>query len=183
MFPMISNVMEIRQAKQLLKAVQSELRDASIPFDEQMEIGIMVEIPASAVIADVLAQEVDFFSIGTNDLIQYTMACDRMNDRITHLYQPYHPAILRLVKMVVNGAHQHGKWVGMCGEMAGDLTAVPILLGLGLDEFSMSGGSILRVRQLIRDLSYERAQALADEALKQDSQQAVEELVAKWSSH
>ncbi|GEO27785.1 phosphoenolpyruvate-protein phosphotransferase [Alicyclobacillus acidoterrestris] len=183
MFPMISNVMEIRQAKQLLKAVQSELRDASIPFDEQMEIGIMVEIPASAVIADVLAQEVDFFSIGTNDLIQYTMACDRMNDRITHLYQPYHPAILRLVKMVVDGAHQHGKWVGMCGEMAGDLTAVPILLGLGLDEFSMSGGSILRVRQLIRDLSYERAQALADEALKQDSQQAVEELVAKWSSH
>lgn len=181
MFPMISNISEIRQAKQVLQEVKQELCAESIPFDEAIEVGIMVEIPASAVAADLLAKEVDFFSIGTNDLIQYTMACDRMNERISHLYQPYHPAILRLVKMVIDGAHRQGKWVGMCGEMAGDLTAAPILLGLGLDEFSMSAKSILKVRKFIRGASYSDALQLAQEALNQDSQEAVQALVAKWT--
>lgn len=182
MFPMISNIQEIRQAKQLVEDAKSELRSTGHPFDEQMEIGIMVEIPASAVAADLLAKEVDFFSIGTNDLIQYTMACDRMNEQIAALYQPYHPAILRLVKMVIDGAHRHGKWAGMCGEMAGDLTAVPLLLGLGLDEFSMSASSILKVRQAIRAMSHEEAGQLAEDALQADSQEAVKELVASWKS-
>lgn len=181
MFPMISNVTEIREAKKVLETVKRELRNTGVPFDGSLEVGIMVEIPSSAVIADLLAKEVDFFSIGTNDLIQYTMACDRMNERISHLYQPYHPAVLRLVKMVIDGAHSHGKWVGMCGEMAGDLTAAPILLGLGLDEFSMSAGSILKLRQFVRGLSYEGMQALALEALQQESQEAVKDLVSRWT--
>jgi len=180
MFPMISTITEIRQAKRILETVKDDLRSKSIPFDDHLEVGIMVEIPAAAVAADLLAKEVDFFSIGTNDLIQYTMACDRLNERISHLYQPYHPAVLRLIHMVIEGAHRHGKRVGMCGEMAGDPIAVPILLGLGLDEFSMSASSILNVRQLIRDLTYERAQALAQRALEQDSQEAVQILIAGW---
>jgi phosphotransferase system enzyme I (PtsI) len=180
MFPMISNITEIRRAKQVLEEVKADLRRNAIPFDEHLEVGIMIEIPAAAVAADLLAKEVDFFSIGTNDLIQYTMACDRMNEQISHLYQPYHPAILRLVKWVIDGAHRHGKWVGMCGEMAGDLTATPILLGLGLDEFSMSAKSILKVRQAIRNLSYEQAQKLAETALAEESEEAVLALVEAW---
>lgn len=179
MFPMIATVTEVRQAKQILDEVRAELDAARIPYSKTVEVGIMVEIPASAIAADILAKEVDFFSIGTNDLIQYTMACDRMNESISYLYQPHHPAILRLVKMVIDAAHREGKWAGMCGEMAGDAVAVPILIGLGLDEFSMSAGSILPTRKLIRELSYESLQRVAEEALRQESQEAVREFMAK----
>ncbi|HSJ37812.1 MAG TPA: phosphoenolpyruvate--protein phosphotransferase [Planococcus sp. (in: firmicutes)] len=153
MFPMIATLEEFRQAKQLFLEEQEKLAAEGIPFNEAIEVGIMVEIPSTAVMADVFAKEVDFFSIGTNDLIQYTLAADRMNENVAHLYQPFNPAILRMVKMVIDAAHKEGKWAGMCGEMAGEELAVPILLGLGLDEFSMSASSILKTRSLISNLS------------------------------
>jgi phosphotransferase system enzyme I (PtsI) len=126
----------------------------------------MVEIPSTAVLADQFAKEVDFFSIGTNDLIQYTMAADRMNERVSYLYQPYNPSILRLIKMVIDAGHNEGKWVGMCGEMAGEELAIPILIGLGLDEFSMSSSSILKVRSLIHKLNKQKMEQLAEEVLQ-----------------
>src|SRR5690606_24986865 len=132
MFPMIATLEEFREAKGLLQEEKELLHQEGIFVSEDIEIGIMVEIPSTAVLADQFAQEVDFFSVGTNDLIQYTMAADRMNESVAHLYQPYHPAILRLVKMVIDAAHAHKKWAGMCGEMAGDSIAIPLLLGLGL---------------------------------------------------
>ena len=125
----------------------------------------MVEIPAAAVIADQFAKEADFFSVGTNDLIQYTMAADRMNEKVSYLYQPYNPSILRLLKMIIDGAHKEGKWVGMCGEMAGDEKAIPLLLGLGLDEFSMSASSILEARRIVRESNYADLQVLTEKAL------------------
>lgn len=179
MYPMISTVTEVRQANELLNEVKEELLHKEIPFDHEVEVGIMMETPASAVTADILIKEVDFFSIGTNDLIQYTMAADRMNDKVSYLYQPYHPAILRLIKMVIDAAHQEGKWVGMCGEMAGDITAVPILLGLGLDEFSMNASSILPVRQLISKINYEKMNKLALEALMLESQDKIAKFIKK----
>jgi len=153
MFPMIATIEEFRQAKSLFIEEKSKLKNEGIPVNESIEVGIMVEIPSTAVMADIFAKEVDFFSIGTNDLIQYTMAADRMNERISYLYQPYNPAILRLVKNVIDAAHKEGKWTGMCGEMAGDEIAIPILLGLGLDEFSMSASTILKARSQIKKLS------------------------------
>lgn len=153
MFPMIATLEEFRAAKALLLEEQEKLAAEGIPYSDSIELGIMVEIPSTAVMADVFAKEVDFFSIGTNDLIQYTMAADRMNENVSYLYQPYNPAILRLVKMVIDAAHKEGKWTGMCGEMAGDEIAIPILLGLGLDEFSMSASSILKAREQIGRLS------------------------------
>ncbi|KOO50543.1 phosphoenolpyruvate--protein phosphotransferase [Priestia koreensis] len=153
MFPMIATVDEFRQAKAILLEEKAKLQEQGVTVSENIEVGMMVEIPSSAVMADQFAKEVDFFSIGTNDLIQYTMAADRMNERVSYLYQPYNPAILRLVHMVILAAHKEGKWVGMCGEMAGDEIAIPILLGLGLDEFSMSASSILKARSQIRHLS------------------------------
>lgn len=177
MFPMVTNISEVREAKRILREIEEQFREESIPFADRIEVGIMVETPAAAVIADILAREVDFFSIGTNDLIQYTMAADRMNERVSYLYQPYHPAILRLVKMVIDAAHREGKWAGMCGEMGGDMTAVPILLGLGLDEFSMSATSILPIRQRIGSLSYEEMKQLAAKAIDMESQEEVKALV------
>jgi phosphotransferase system enzyme I (PtsI) len=177
MYPMISTLEEIRQANQILEQAKEELKQKGILFDQQIEVGIMIEIPAAAVAADILATEVDFFSIGTNDLIQYTMACDRMNEKISYLYQPYHPAVLRLVRMAVQAAHAQKKWIGMCGEMAGDPIAIPILLGLGLDELSMSASSILRSRQLISQLDYVDMKKLADDALRLGSQAAVKDFV------
>ncbi|WP_335870408.1 phosphoenolpyruvate--protein phosphotransferase [Bacillus sp. 2205SS5-2] len=166
MFPMISNLDEFRQAKGILQEEQQKLVSEGVQVAEAIEVGIMVEIPSTAVMADLFAKEVDFFSIGTNDLIQYTMAADRMNERISYLYQPYNPAILRLVKMVIDAAHKEGKWTGMCGEMAGDEIAIPLLLGLGLDEFSMSATSILKARSQLRDLSKVEMEALAQNALQ-----------------
>ncbi|MGE7602203.1 phosphoenolpyruvate--protein phosphotransferase [Peribacillus sp. NPDC097675] len=177
MFPMIATLTEFREAKAVLEEVRQELIEKGIPVAEKIEIGIMVEIPSTAVMADVFAKEVDFFSIGTNDLIQYTMAADRMNERVSYLYQPYNPAILRLVKMVIDAAHKEGKWAGMCGEMAGDEVAVPILIGLGLDEFSMSATSILKARSLIRKLSHEEMKQLSQDVLTMDTNDQVKAAV------
>lgn len=165
MYPMISSVEEVRAANDILNQVKRELDDEFIQYSKEIEVGIMIEIPAAAVIGDLLIKEVDFFSIGTNDLIQYSIAVDRTNEKISYLYEPFHPAILRLIKMVIDFAHKDGKWVGMCGEMAGDLKVIPILLGLGLDEFSMSASSILPARKLIAELSYCEMKQIAEKAL------------------
>lgn len=166
MFPMIATIQEFRAAKAILLEEKEKLIAGGIAVGSSIEVGMMVEIPSTAVMADIFAKEVDFFSIGTNDLIQYTMAADRMNEKVAYLYQPYNPAILRLIQMVIKAAHQEKKWVGMCGEMAGDEHAVPLLLGLGLDEFSMSATSILKTRALLKQLSVPEMQALATEALQ-----------------
>lgn len=166
MFPMIGNVSEVRRAKALVKACMAELDREGIAYDRDLEIGIMVEIPSAALTADIIAKEVDFFSIGTNDLCQYTLAVDRMNQTVSYLYDPLHPAILRLVKNVIEASHKlPDKFTGMCGEMAGDPSATLILLGLGLDEFSMSASSIPQVKKIVRSVSFEEAKAIADEAL------------------
>lgn len=170
MFPMISSIDEIRQAKQWLAEEKEALIDQNVEVSD-FEIGIMVEIPSAAILSPVFAKEVDFFSIGTNDLIQYTVAADRMNETISHLYEPFHPAIISLVKLVIDSAHAHGKWVGMCGEMAGDSAAIPLLVALGLDEFSMSAPSILAARKQINSLSKEALQ----EKLQQTFQQSTAE--------
>ncbi|WP_316568337.1 phosphoenolpyruvate--protein phosphotransferase [Neobacillus sp. YIM B06451] len=174
MFPMIATLDEFRKAKEILEEEKSKLTEEGVTVSDRIEVGIMVEIPSTAILADQFAKEVDFFSIGTNDLIQYTMAADRMNERVSYLYQPYNPAILRLVKMVIDAAHAEGKWAGMCGEMAGDVTAIPLLVGLGLDEFSMSASSILRARSLMKKLSKSDMEELAQKAL---SMGTVEEVI------
>ena len=149
MFPMISGLEEFLAAKEFVDECKAELKAEGIAYSEDIQWGIMVEIPAAAVYADELAKYVDFFSIGTNDLIQYTLAADRMSEKVSYLYNPMHPAVLRLIKMTIDGAHKHGKWVGMCGEMAGDETAIPTLVEYGLDEFSMSATSILTAKKII----------------------------------
>ncbi|XBW79384.1 phosphoenolpyruvate--protein phosphotransferase [Bacillus velezensis] len=175
MFPMIATVNEFKQAKAILLEEKEKLVEAGVAVSDDIEVGMMVEIPSTAVIADQFAAEVDFFSIGTNDLIQYTMAADRMNERVAYLYQPYNPAILRLITLVIEAAHKEGKWVGMCGEMAGDEIAIPILLGLGLDEFSMSATSILPARTQISKLSKKEAESFKETIL---SMSTTEEVVA-----
>ncbi|MEW4370861.1 phosphoenolpyruvate--protein phosphotransferase [Paenibacillus kandeliae] len=177
MFPMIATLGEFRQAKAVLVEEKDKLVAEGVAVSDNIQLGIMVEIPSTAVLADQFAKEVDFFSIGTNDLIQYTMAADRMNERVSYLYQPYNPSILRLVKMVIDAAHKEGKWAGMCGEMAGDATAIPLLLGLGLDEFSMSASSILPARSQIAKLSKADMQELATKALDMQTAEEVVELV------
>ena len=165
MFPMIATLEEFRQAKAMVEAEKKNLSKEGVAYSDDIELGMMVEIPAAAVIADQFAKEADFFSVGTNDLIQYTMAADRMNEKVSYLYQPYNPSILRLLKMIIDGAHKEGKWVGMCGEMAGDEKAIPLLLGLGLDEFSMSASSILEARRIVRESNYADLQVLTEKAL------------------
>jgi phosphoenolpyruvate-protein phosphotransferase/dihydroxyacetone kinase phosphotransfer subunit len=173
MFPLIASLAEVCSAKVVLAEAQAELRQAGIPFDEGMEIGIMVEVPSAAIMADQLATEVDFFSIGTNDLCQYTMAADRTNARVADLADAFQPAVLRLIHQVIQTAHAAGIWVGLCGELAGDPLAVPLLLGMGLDEFSMSGPAIPIVKQIITQLTIPEAEAIAADALKLDSAEAV----------
>ena len=177
MFPMIATIEEFRQAKTLFLEEKAKLEEENIEVSNTIEVGIMVEIPSTAVMADVFAKEVDFFSIGTNDLIQYTMAADRMNERVSYLYQPFNPAILRLVKNVIDASHKEGKWTGMCGEMAGDEIAIPILLGLGLDEFSMSASSILKARSQIRKLSKAEMESHIDAILSLSTSDEVESYV------
>ncbi|MDR7076478.1 phosphotransferase system enzyme I (PtsI) [Neobacillus niacini] len=177
MFPMIATLDEFREAKAILEDEKQKLIDSGQKISDSIELGIMVEIPSTAILADQFAKEVDFFSIGTNDLIQYTMAADRMNQRVSYLYQPYSPSILRLVKMVIDAAHAEGKWAGMCGEMAGDETAIPLLLGLGLDEFSMSATSILKARSQIKKLSKVEMEKLAKQVLNMQTTAQVIEAV------
>ncbi|MDC0761416.1 phosphoenolpyruvate--protein phosphotransferase [Brevibacillus sp. AG] len=180
MFPMIATLEEFRQAKAILEEEKKSLVNRGIVVSDQYEVGIMIEIPAAALMADQFAREVDFFSIGTNDLIQYTMAADRMNEKVAYLYQPYHPAVLRLLHNVIKAGHAQNKWVGMCGEMAGDPIAIPILLGLGLDEFSMSAGSILPARQQLSRLRVEDAAKQIDTILQMSTSAQVEAFVKEW---
>ena len=180
MFPMIATLNDFRGAKALLEEEKTKLIAEGVAVSDDIQVGIMIEIPAAAVLAHQFAKEVDFFSIGTNDLIQYTMAADRMNERVSYLYQPYNPSILTLIKHVIDSAHKEGKWAGMCGEMAGDQTAVPLLVGLGLDEFSMSASSILKTRSLISKLTLSDMQALAAKAINECATvEEVEALVAE----
>ena len=184
MFPMIATLNDFRGAKALLEEEKAKLIAEGVAVSDDIQVGIMIEIPAAAVLAHQFAKEVDFFSIGTNDLIQYTMAADRMNERVSYLYQPYNPSILTLIKHVIDSAHKEGKWAGMCGEMAGDQTAVPLLVGLGLDEFSMSASSVLKTRSLIAKLTLSDMQALADKAINgcatvEEVEALVEEAVSK----
>lgn len=181
MFPMVATIKEFRDAKALLLEEKENLTNEGIEVSDDIEVGIMVEIPSTAALADVFAKEVDFFSIGTNDLIQYTMAADRMSERVSYLYQPYNPAILRLVQQVINASHKEGKWTGMCGEMAGDETAIPLLLGLGLDEFSMSATSILKARRQIKGLSKNEMEELAQEAINCATSEEVQDLVSNYT--
>lgn len=182
MFPMIATLDEFRQGKAILEEEKQKLVSEGTQVADNIEIGIMVEIPSTAVMAEQFAKEVDFFSVGTNDLIQYTMAADRMNERVSYLYQPYNPAILRLVKMVIDAAHKEEKWAGMCGEMAGDETAIPLLLGLGLDEFSMSATSILKARSQISRLNKKDMEALAEKALHMNTAEEVVQAVKETAN-
>ncbi|PHM61432.1 phosphoenolpyruvate-protein phosphotransferase PtsI [Xenorhabdus ishibashii] len=177
MFPMIISVEEIRELKAELALLKEQLRSENKAFDESIEVGIMVETPAAATIAHHLAKEVDFFSIGTNDLTQYTLAVDRGNELISHLYNPMSPAVLSLIKQVIDASHAEGKWTGMCGELAGDERATLLLLGMGLDEFSMSAISIPRIKKIIRNTNYDDAKALAEQALTQPTAKELMDLV------
>lgn len=181
MFPMVATIQEFRDAKALLLEEKDNLTNEGIEVSDDIELGIMVEIPSTAALADVFAKEVDFFSIGTNDLIQYTMAADRMSERVSYLYQPYNPSILRLVKQVIEASHKEGKWTGMCGEMAGDEIAIPLLLGLGLDEFSMSATSVLKARRQIKGLSQNEMEELAQRAIDCATSEEVQDLVNQYA--
>jgi phosphotransferase system enzyme I (PtsI) len=182
MFPMISGIEEVEQARELFEEAKAECRTRTVPFDEDIEVGIMIEIPSAAMTADILAKKSDFFSIGTNDLIQYSMAVDRGNEKVNYLAKPTHPAVLRFLKMTIDAAHKQGIKAAMCGELAGDVNATAILLGLGLDEFSMTSSHIPQVKSLIRGVTLESCKALAEKALSCESWRDVEALVKKWTA-
>ena len=177
MFPMIISVEEIRELKSVLETLKAELRAEGKAFDENIQVGVMVETPSAAVNAKFLAKEVDFFSIGTNDLTQYTLAVDRGNELISHLYNPMSPSVLGLIKQVIDASHAEGKWTGMCGELAGDERATLLLLGMGLDEFSMSAISVPRIKKLVRHVNYQEVKALADEVLQKPTATEIEQLI------
>ncbi len=177
MFPMIATINEFKEAKEVYEEERGKLVSEGVTVGEDIQVGMMVEIPAAAVLAEQFAKIADFFSIGTNDMIQYSMAADRMSEKVSYLYQPFNPSILRLIKMTIDGAHKHGKWVGMCGEMAGEPDAIPVLLGLGLDEFSMSATSILRARKIATSLSYAEMKELAAKAVECSTQEEVLDLI------
>lgn len=183
MYPMISSLEELRSANAVLDECKEELRERGVEFNPDVEVGIMIEIPSAALVADHLAREVKFFSIGTNDLIQYTIAVDRGNDRIAHLYEPTHPAVIRLIKGVVDAAHRNNIWVGVCGEMAGDIALIPLLLGLGVDELSASSTVVPRVKKAVQSLSIPTCQNLADEALNLDNSFAILHRCLEVASH
>jgi len=184
MYPMISSLEELRKANGILAECKDELRSEGRAFSEKLEVGVMIEIPSAAVCADLLAREVDFFSIGTNDLIQYTVAVDRVNEQIAHLYQPTHPAVLRLIKMVVSAAHSSGIWVGVCGEMAGDVILTPLLLGLGIDELSASAPSVPRIKRAVQSLSQIDCERLVEKVMTYDTAEAIlEDIEAHAREH
>ena len=177
MLPMISSIEELRKSKEIIEEVKQELKTKNIKFDENIEVGIMVEIPSSAVMADEFAKECDFFSIGTNDLIQYTIAVERGNEKLANLYSHFNPAVIRLIKSAIDGAHKNGILCGMCGEAAGDVKFIPLLVGLGLDEFSMNANKILKARKLIIDLNFEECKELANKVLKLESTEEVKRIL------
>ncbi len=180
MFPMISGIEELLKTLDILDQVKKELKAAKIPFKEDIPVGVMIEVPSAALISEILAQKVDFFSIGTNDLIQYTIAVDRNNERIAYLYEPFHPGVLRLIKIIIDNAHAADIPVGMCGEMAGDPFATIVLLGLGLDQFSMSSYSIPEIKRIIRAVTMKEAKALADHIMKMKFSQDIDDYVRDW---
>lgn len=180
MFPMVATVDEFKSAKEIVLEEKENLKKEGKEVNDNIQIGMMVEIPATAALASKFAKYADFFSIGTNDLIQYTMAADRMSEKVSYLYQPLNPSILTLIKMTIDGAHAEGKWCGMCGEMAGDAASAPVLLGLGLDEFSMSASSVLNARKIIRSLSYEKMKELANKAVNLETEDEVKDLVQEY---
>lgn len=177
MIPMISSIEELRKSKEIIEEVKQELKEKNIKFNENIEVGIMVEIPSSAVMADEFAKECDFFSIGTNDLIQYTIAVERGNEKLANLYSHFNPAVIRLIKSAIDGAHKNGILCGMCGEAAGDVKFIPLLVGLGLDEFSMNANKILKARKLITDLSFEECKELTNKVLEFDSTEDVKRIL------
>ncbi len=177
MFPMIATIEELRDAKNMIRICKNELVEEGVRINKDIDIGIMVEVPSTALLADQFAKEVDFFSIGTNDLIQYTFAADRMNEKVSYLYQPYNPALLRLIKMVVDASHKEGKWTGMCGEIAGNEKIIPLLIGLELDELSMSASSILKIREIIGKIEFEKAKTIVKQAINMNSNKDVEDLL------
>ncbi len=179
MLPMISSIEELRESKKIIQEVKEELRAKKIPFNENIEIGIMIEIPSAALMAEELAKECDFFSIGTNDLIQYTVAVERGNEKVANLYTHFHPAVIKLIKSAIDGAHKNNILCGMCGEAAGDPSFIPLLVGLGLDEFSMNANKILQTRKLIRELNFQDCQKLADEILKLNSSEEIKRKLIK----
>jgi phosphotransferase system enzyme I (PtsI) len=174
MFPMISGVGELREAKKILEECKKELKHEGVLFDEKMSVGTMIEIPSAALTADALAKESDFFSIGTNDLIQYSLAVDRANEKVAYLYEPGHPAVLRLIKSVVDVAHQNNIWVGMCGEMAGEPLFAFLTLGFELDEFSMPPPRVPRIKELIKNVNFQDAKMIAERAIKLSTAKEVE---------
>ncbi len=178
MYPMISGVEEVEAANKLLNDAKKELESRKIPFDKSIEVGVMIEIPSAAITADILARKVDFFSIGTNDLIQYSLAVDRVNEKIAYLYEPAHPAVLRLIKNIIDAAHKNSIWVGMCGEMAGEIAFTPLLVGMGLDEFSVPAVSVPQIKKIIRAINYKEAKELSDKALRLSTGKEVEALMA-----
>ena len=180
MLPMISSIEELREAKKVIQVVKEELKAKQISFNENIKIGIMIEIPSAALMAEELAKECDFFSIGTNDLIQYTVAVERGNEKVANLYTHFHPAIIRLIKFTIDGAHKNHILCGMCGEAAGDPLFIPLLVGLGLDEFSMNANKILQTRKLIRELNFYDCQKLADEVLKLNSSEEIKRKLMIW---
>mgnify|MGYP001637768196 FL=1 len=177
MLPMISSIEELRKSKEIIEEVKQELKTKNIKFNENIEVGIMVEIPASAVMADKFAKECDFFSIGTNDLIQYTIAVERGNEKLVNLYSHFNPAVIHLIKSAIDGAHKNGILCGMCGEAAGDVNFIPLLVGLGLDEFSMNANKILKARKLIIDLNFKECKELANKVLKLESTEEVKRIL------
>ena len=179
MFPMISSLEEFLKAKEILETCKKELESENIEFDKNIKTGVMIEIPSAVVIADILAEQADFFSIGTNDLCQYTLAVDRMNKNVEYLYQPLHPAILRMIEQSVKATHKVNKETGICGEMAGDILNTIILIGLGVDELSMSPSVIPEVKNLIRQISYEEAKKIADQSLKCRSTKEIKSILEK----
>jgi phosphotransferase system enzyme I (PtsI) len=179
MFPMVASVDDVLNVRSVLEQCRTELREEGQDLAEEMDVGIMIEIPSAAILADQLAEVVDFFSIGTNDLSQYTMAADRTNAKVATLASGFQPAVFRLIKMVIDAAHQKGKWVGLCGEMAGEILAIPILLGLGLDEFSMNPPAIPFAKRLIRSISMEHARQVAETALDLKSDREIREYIQK----
>jgi phosphotransferase system enzyme I (PtsI) len=177
MFPMVATVSEVREAKKMVAQAKAELREKGVPFDDHMKLGVMIEVPSAAVMAEEISREVDFVSIGTNDLIQYLLAVDRTNSVVAGLYQEFHPAVLRSIKQIIDASHKSKVWVGMCGEMAGDPLAVILLVGLGLDEFSVVPAVLPEIKKIIRSIKYKEARRIAEKALKFSTEEEVEQYI------